>query len=298
MKKILAMLLCLTLVLSLAACGTETPAPTEETQVDTEIDEVTAPTEPPYVFEPVVLVDNETVTLTIADYTPGMDNDCMDIQVQNKTDKNLYVNFKDPSINGLMYPGASFSLLVAPKETLQEYCFLPWEDLQAMGIPSVTQFEFTVNVLDGENYAEDPLYTDTFTIYPYGEDKAEDWNFAAAQSDIVVVDNESCAIIILGAQPGYPDGYQVKLYLQNKTDMTLSFTAEDAKLNGKDCDPLWIIEVAPGKQAVSTVTWEASTLEKADISTVEKILLELRVSDADNWRASAIAEAEIEFSPF
>lgn len=293
MRKIIAILLCFVLVLSFAACGSTEEAPT--TQPTTE--PTTQPTEPPYVFDPVVLVDNEDICLTVTDYTPGMDNDCLSLEFQNKTDKKLQVSFKNTSINGLMFPVA-FSAFAAPKETITDTCFLSWEELQVTGIPSVSQFEFTVCVLDADNYAEDPLLEDTFCVYPYGEDKAVDFVRESTQNEITVVDNDSCTIIIMKTYPGENDDYKLTLYLQNKTDLTLSFTAEDAKLNGVDCDPLWILNVAPGKQAISVVTWETAALEKAGITTVENILLELRVSDADDWRANAIFTDEIEFKPF
>ena len=83
MKRIFAMLLALSLLLSFAACGKEDPVPTiaptappatnaPETQEPAETEEPTAapteaPTEAPQV-ENLVLVDNENLTFTVTKF--------------------------------------------------------------------------------------------------------------------------------------------------------------------------------------------------------------------------------------
>lgn len=294
MKKLLALTLCLGLILSLAACGQADPAATEETVMNT----IPEPTIEIVAFEPIVLVDNEILSLTIVDHANGEDNNVTTIRFENKSDKTLSLNLQDLSVNDLMFPNAGIIQTLAPQESNEDVIFLTWDELLAKGIQEVTALEFKICAYDADNYAEDALFEDIFSFYPNGEEAVTEYVRPTTDNEFVVTGGDDYSMIILATGTDEEGNFFATVYLENNTETNLSFTVEEGKINGSDCDPFWIYNVSAGKKAITSIIWEASALEKVGASTVTTVSLELRASDADNWRASAIWEGSIEFNPF
>ena len=289
LKKLSCLLLALALLLSFAACGSKEPAATEPTAVPESL-----PTEAPYIFDIVELVNNENIIFTVTDYIPGEVEETLLITAHNLMDTELTLSIQNLSVNDVMYPDLEFSLLLPSEDAVAETFAISWNELQKMGITKVTKLEFTLYVTDAEDFSADPVLDQVLTLYPYGEEAVESYARPEYYEETVAADNDNCTIIVLNCGSADDGGYQALVYLQNKTDKTLSFFVDNAKLSGKDCDPLWSVDVAPGKHAVSVIHWEEGDLGRAGVTAVNSILLELRVIDADNWLSSPILKTDVE----
>ena len=124
----------------------------------------------------------------------------------------------------------------------------------------------TLNVYNDDDYTEAPLMHEPFTVYPLAKassadtasgdgtsadrapageapegastagevpaDAATPFVREPAESDLILVDNADCQIVVTGFDPDNSWGYAVKLYLRNKTDQDLIFSADNTSVNG------------------------------------------------------------------
>ena len=210
------------------------------------------------------------------------------VYIENRTDKNLMFSFEKVSVNGVMCDPFWAEVVTAGKKG---NCEIIWmrDALEERQIEEVTQVDFTLNVYNDDDYAEAPLMHDPFTVSPLGEDGAEGTDKQSApparkpdETDIVLIDNDDCAIIVTGFDPENSWGYAVRLYLRNKTEEDLIFSTENTSVNGIMCEPFWAEIVTAGHSAFSTILWDNAALQENEIAEVNEISLPMRVySDKD-----------------
>ena len=114
---------------------------------------------------------------------------------------------------------------------------------------------------------------------------------------MVLVDNDLFSLIVIGCDPEGFWGYTVKLYLVNKADVPLSFSADDVSVNGLICDPYWGDTVPTGKVAFSDMDWSPSSFEDLEITDVEDIAFTLTVYNADDFWADDLYEGTLTLHP-
>ena len=119
----------------------------------------------------------------------------------------------------------------------------------------------------------------------------------ASFAEMVLVDNDDLIFKITGIDENGLMGYTLKVFLENKTDKELMFTAEDASVNGFMCDPFWAETVAAGKKSNTTISWFESEFEANGIETVEEIVFTLRAYDNADWLADDILNQEFTLNP-
>ena len=210
------------------------------------------------------------------------------VYIENRTDKNLMFSFEKVAVNGVMCDPFWAEVVTAGKKG---NCEIIWmrDSLEERQIDEVSQVDFTLNVYNDDDYTEAPLIHEPFTVYPLAEngDEGSDKKSVSsarqpAETDIVLIDNDDCAIIVTGYDPENSWGYAVHLYLRNKTEEDLVFSTENTSVNGIMCEPFWAEIVTAGHSAISTILWDTTALQKNDITEVNEISLPMRVySDKD-----------------
>lgn len=324
MKKAIALLLAALLALSLAACATEksgknppqtsgvkesrepgqatkestpTEAQTESEQAQTE----TAPakTEPPEDFAEVTVIDTDDCLLRITEIdAESLWGYTLKIYLENRTsDKTLMFATSDGAVNGVAWD-PYFAAEVAPgKKGNQELFFLN-EKLEAL-LPEFTDIELAFRVYDSDDLFADDLADETVHIYPLGEENASVYVREPQPTDTVLVDNDQFTVIVTGYEKGNGSvwGYAAELWIVNKTDMSLTFANDEVSVNGFMCDPFWAVSVAPGKSALSTMSWTDDSLEENGITEVQEIEMLFRVYDSENWSAGTIFEETVTLKP-
>lgn len=179
-KKMIAMSAALVLTLSLAACGkaeSETTIPSGSTapSATTQPSETTRPTETTVpetsgesevAFEELVLVDNDTCTFKVV----GIEEDGLfgygiKVFLENKTEKNLMFSTTDVSVNGFMVDPL-WAATVAPGKKANETVTFLSSDFETNGIETVEEITLTLRVYDNDNWNEEDLVKETFTIHP------------------------------------------------------------------------------------------------------------------------------------
>lgn len=310
MKRIFTLLLCAAMLITFAACGKEAeptaPAVTV-TPTDTPTDAPTqaptqAPTDAP-TFPPeltiIQLVDNEDVAVHIT----GIDhNEHMGMQLQmqceNRTDRALLFSWDMVSVCGYMYDPV-WSEEVGAGKTVNSIVYLDTYELEKMGIASVDEITFTLNIVDSENWMEAALVQNVFTVYPTGlnADTVQLPQREAADSQAVIADNEDLRFVIEWVDTEDADECTVYVYLENKSVKDLMYLWDTVTVNGQTVDSFWSTFVAAGKRACSQITFYRADLEAKGITDISEIGFTLLVSDYDDWEADYLLEQTYTYKP-
>ena len=254
-------------------------------------------TKPQAVFEETVLVDDENCTFKIT----AIEEDAslgytLKASLENKTDLELMFTLDGVSVNGFMCD-PFWAVTVTPGMKANEEISFSDSDLQRNGISEVTDITFTLKIYDNNDWTADHLVKEVFTIHPLGEEAVKPFLRESQNGEMVLFEDENCAIIVTGYDPDSTWGYTVNVYLENKTDKNLMFSVDGAAVNGFMCDPFWAADVAPGKRSNTGISWSLSDFEANGITQVESITLPIRVYDADDWMAEDILNETFTLNP-
>ena len=318
MKKLTALLLALVLLLSLAACGaknTEEPVtkePAESTQpetqsesdavglpevnkqkpvVDAEVEEEATTAAMELAEGETIVCDSDTLGLKITGCEQTADGDFMlYLSIVNKTDRNVTLNVDDVVVNG-WYCDPYFSETLDPGESIDGTMFWYESMLDEYDIENVTQISFDYEMYDVDNYDLDSYAVGRFVYQPLGADAVQIAPWEPDEDDIVVFENDKCAMVITDVDDEGTWGYELTACLINKTDYELMFSIDDARVNGADLDPFWAWSVPPQARSVTDISWYPDDLTNAGITSVTEIELDMVVYNNDDWsEADILAE--------
>ena len=226
-----------------------------------------------------VLVDREDLYFAIRDVKEdSVLGYSWQVYVENRTAKNLMFSFEKVAVNGVMCDPYWAEVIAAGKKGNCEIIWLQ-DSLTQRQIADIRKVEFTLNIYNDDDYTEAPLMHDPFTVYPSGQDTPSftpDRRTPAA-SDHVLVDNDNCTVTVTGFDPGNSWGYVMHLYIVNKTDQDLVFSAQNTSLNDTTCDTYWAEIVTAGNAAYSAVLWDKGLLAENAITEVREIAFPLFV---------------------
>lgn len=240
-------------------------------------------------FQSQVLMDTEQLYLAVTDIRETTAEGCvMDLEIRNQTDSNLLFSMGKAAVNGCMC-NPYFDESIAAGQTLTAQAVFDADTLAGYGITKTTVIEFHVSVRD-EDSTEECLIEETFTLYPRGKAHKHYQTRKPQKTDRVLMDNDTCSIILTAVHDDSFWGYDLGIYLVNKTDRTLLFTADEAFLNQVACDPYWTTTVLPGKCSNTTMYWFDHDLEDAGITQVNEISMLVNVSDLADWIKPILSE--------
>ncbi len=312
MKKILAIILTLALMLPLSACGIVTidnedetttvekgDTDKDDTEEQTPEDETTKETEAEIVaFEEITVVDNDECTVKIT----GIDEDnfwgyTLKVYLENKsTDKTYMFSVDNAAVNGVQ-TDPFFAVEVAPGKKANEDMSFTDTTLEELGIKEFTDIEVSFRVYDSEDWLAEPVAVETIHVYPYGEDKATKFVREAQSTDNVIVDNDYVTAIVTEIDEEGFYGYTVNLFLVNKTDKEIMFGVENVSVNGFMLDPFWATSVTGGKCAFSSISWFETDFEDNGITEVEEIEMQFSAYDSEDWETEDYVNETIKLNP-
>lgn len=300
MKRIIAILCSLILLLSMVACRAPTPNSTDTVENSDEITPTVVAESPAQeiTFSEVVAVDNEHCTIKITGIDPdGLFGYTLKAYMENKTsDQTLMFSVNSASVNGVMSDPLFAAEIAAGKKSNEEITFMR-DSVEANGITDFTDIELNFRVFDSNDWAADAVAEETVHIYPYGEEKATVFTREAQSSDTILVDNEYATVIVTGYAIDDIWGYTANLYIINKTDTAVTVSVDEVSVNGFMADPFYADSVDGGKCAFSSISWADSTFEENGITEVETIEFVLRIYDSNDWMADAFVNELITLNP-
>lgn len=309
MKKIASMFLAFAMMLSLVACGggeQQSNASENSGKIDTSATESTGSESKDsennqveeLTFEEITVVDNDQCLIKITGIDPdNMWGYTLKAYVENKSsDKTYMFSVTNAAVNGVQTEPGFATEIAAGKKSNEEISFSD-NDLSSHGVGNFTDIELSFKVYDSNDWSADAVAKETVHVYPYGEDKVTKFVREAQSSDTVVVDNEKVSVIVTDYDEDGFWGYTVNLFLVNKTDKELTYSVDEASVNGFMADPFWATSVGAGKVAFASMSWSDSDFEDNDITTVEEIEMKFKIYDSEDWSADAIFNEVVTLNP-
>lgn len=308
MKKFAALLISLSFLLSLVACGGEPAADDSTAASEPASSSVPAESEIPTTaeteaeekisLEEITVIDNEQCLVKITGIDPdGMWGYSLNAYFENRSADQTYMFAVDSAaVNGVQ-TDPFFAAEVAAGKKSNEVISFSDSTLSENGIDSFSDIELSFRVYDSEDWSADDVVTETVHVYPYGEENATLFVREPQDSDTVIVDNDDCTVIVTGYMEDEIWGYTMNLYLVNKTDRNLMFSVDNASVNGFMSDPFWATSVIPGKVQFARMAWSNDELAANDITVVEELEMEFSISDADDWSADDLFHETITLNP-
>lgn len=305
MKRLLGLILSLTLLLNLAACGEKTEptdAATEATLGQTEAPATDAPTEAPtepvdYSAESRTLMDDENGVFTITGF---QDNEHLGLEMhvycENKTDRTMIFSLDGVSVCGVMYDPFWAEEVAAGKKGNFVVYFDTFE-LEELGIPSVDEISFRLSVIDSENWMDEPFLDETFTVYPTGltAETVTYPEYRHKNGETVIVDNDQLLFIVEKVADSGDDFYTLNCYIANRTGSDLLVSWDGVSVNGFMVDPYWAAAVGAGKQLYAEISFLTSDLMAQGIENVTDIEFTLSAVDYDSFET--VLEETCSFQP-
>ena len=241
-------------------------------------------------FTAETLLDNEQLRVTAVSVTESDPEGCVvTLEMENRTELALVAEINSASVDGCMFnPGLSEP--ISPKEVITTQVTFPKTDLDGYGITASTQIEINCYVYDEDTFEEVSINED-FVLYPRGKQVARYQTRKDKDTDVVLMDNEYCKIILTATNPDSFWGYDQSVFVLNKTDKALVFTTQEAFLNEVACDPFWTHTIPAGKCSNTTMYWFENNLKSAGIEQVNEITLLLSVVNLSNWQDAIATEA-------
>lgn len=104
--------------------------------------------------------------------------------------------------------------------------------------------------------------------------------------ELVVVDDERCCFKLTGVKE---TEYELSLnaYIENRSDKNLSFTWDDAVVNGYALDLFWSQDVRAGKKANVSIPFNKAELDALGLEWLDEIRFTLRADDYDDFWADS-----------
>lgn len=312
MKRFFALLLCLALCAGFAACGSA-PAPTEAPPAPTAAPAVPGETEAPRedgapkVDESLTqelplnqaLYSDEACSFSV---TEAEYNEHLGLRVhvlcENNSDRPLMFTWNNTSVCGFMYD-PYWAEEVAAGKKVNSIIDLDTYALEQLGIEAVEEISFTLTVVDSEEFLDEPLVNQNFSIYPTGKEPGQ-VVYPAYQhqnGETVIVENDTATFIIESVEDEVSEYYTLNCYIANHTDRNLLFTWDAVSVNGYMVDPFWAASVSAGKQLVTQVNFFRTDLEDQGIEEVQNIEFTLLAMDNDNWDADYLLSETCAYNP-
>ena len=307
MKKLLALILAIFMLLSLMACDIETQpdnndndSSQNQTNNNTESNDQNNKNEnkDEITFSGIVAVDNTECIIKITEIDPdNLWGYTLKVQLENKSaDKTYMFSVESAAINGVQCDPFFATEIAAGKKSNKEINFTNSE-LEENGIKDYTDIELTFRVYDSNDWMADDVAKKTIHVYPFGEDKAVKYVRTPQATDNIIVDNEYVTVVVTGYEDDPIWGYTAKLFLLNKTDKNVMFSVDEASVNGYMTNPFFAKSVSAGKCAFSSMSWSDTDLEENGITVIEEIEFNIRAYDEDNWLDDDLANKTVTLTP-
>lgn len=289
MKKWLAILLALVMLLAVVACSAGSSNEKEEKEGNGNDNA------PDITFTEQVVIDNEMCTIKITDIDPDdVFGYALKVYLENKTDKKLMFAVEEASINGVEADPYFASEVEAGKK---ENTSVDFSDELDETIGYYSDIYMSFRVYDSEDWEADDVANVSVHVYPYGEDKAVVYERESKDSDIVLMDNEYVSVIVTGYEVDEIWGYTVNYYLVNKTDKELMIATEDESVNGYMMEAYYATSLPAGFKAFSRMYWDEETFAENGVTDVEEIEYNLHIYYVDEFDGDYLAEESVMLNP-
>ena len=201
------------------------------------------------------------------------------VLVENNSDKNITVQARNCSINGLMVEPMFSCDVAAGKKANDSITFMS-SDLETANITVIKDIEFFLHIFDADSWdaiADSPVITLTTSA---------DLSYEQVFNTDGFVAYEDGGIKIIVQKLNSTDsfwGSDVYIYAENNTESNITIQSRDVSINGFMVDPIFSCDIAAGKKAYDTITFFESDLEENGIKDITELELKFHIFNSDSW---------------
>lgn len=267
MKRFLAIFMAVLMLAMLCACsGDKAEQTTSSTTEEKQDEQIELGESGERILEGTgTLYEDEALSLTLRKAEIDSLSDYnWSVTLVNRSDEDLIFTVDNVYVNNVLFD-PNWAVKVEVGDSLDDNLIWSSPEMTARDITEVTRVDLTLRVTSesGKEYARVDL-----TNYPSGRSADFTRSRSAQTTDITVLDNESYQVLIVGDDADNRWGFALELYLDNRTEKTVVFSAENVTVNGAASDPQWRCELPAGKRAYSEAVWFDADLNDEDVSTI------------------------------
>ena len=219
----------------------------------------------PYTLKSYIAIDKDTYSITVdsMEWEEKFDREYLNLTLENKsTDKKYGFRAELHFINGVQVDGSMLEFLDPGKKLKKKWLM---EYLKEYIDIDITDLEIEFHIYEMDDNTNPEVYTETVHIYPYGEENATKYVYEPKDTDQVLLDNEYCTIICIGAGDRYGIDYALKLYFVNKTDKEMAFDIDDVYVNDAMIHPVFPLTIRPQRNTFDLMMWSNSSLKEQGV---------------------------------
>lgn len=309
MRKVLALILSLTIALALVGCVDSSNGEIQSGQVDTDLsdnasvsddtnsndeDLTDASTTEQVVeklevaIEETVLVDESGIKITAKSLDlNGFLGPEVKLLIENNSGQDLTFQCRNSSVNGYMAE-PMMSVDVSNGKKANDSLVFTNSDLESCGIETIADMEFSFHIFSTESW---DTYLDT-PLIKLKTSAADTYTYAFDDSGSVAYEANGIKIVVKGLSDNDSFlGPSIIVYIENTSNNNITVQARKVSVNGFMIDPIFSSDVVAGKRAIDSITFMTSDLEDNDISVIETVELSFHIFDIESW--DTIVDTEI-----
>lgn len=301
MKKIIALLLAVTMLACLTAClsGTSDPTGNVQThnpQAPVENEDPTGsagqshnnsnPADSQPVGEKVkttveetVLVDSNGVKITATGFSDdGIFGPELKLLVENNTSKNITVQSSYCVVNGYMVE-SSMSIDVVAGKKANSSLSLMQSNISLCGIEKVAEITFELHYFDSDTW-EDIADCGEFTVTT---SEYDDYTQVYDDSGFLAFEANGVKMVAKGVIDDGLFGPELVFYIENNTENYITISARDLSVNGFMVESSFYAELLPGTKSFDSIVFMSSSLQENSIESINNVEFYISVYDTNTW---------------
>jgi len=198
----------------------------------------------------------------------------LNLKITNNSGRDITVQTRNEAINGLMISGIISSNVLNGKSTYDEVSFLKSE-MSKSDIFQIGTIDFDFHIFDSDTW--ESIMDDTHVSIEIDESVNQYVNSAGN----VLYNYDGIKIVLKGLSDSN-NGYSkdIIVYMENNSDRALCVQTRDCSVNDIMISPIFSHDILPGYKAFTEISFDNSSLEKAKISSINKVELKFNVF---NW---------------
>lgn len=264
MKKLLAIFMVLTLLLSLVACSGNT--------VDSDDDEEEQEAKKITIDETVICDQNGIkVTVTKLSFKEGKSKATLEFEIENTGDSTVAVSSDFICFNDICMQDSMWSEVEGGETVTEEVVFTELDEIDLSVIQTIY---LQVHASDPESY--DLLFTSSpVTLETSAAD--DDYEQTFDDDGRILYESDKFRIILRGTS----EGEYASIFIENNTEQTWAIYTSDVTINNGDGDNFFYTTLPAGKKSYGFLHFYANTDEE-ETPAIETVTFKFVFSNQDN----------------
>ncbi|MDD4112897.1 MAG: hypothetical protein PHC56_07695 [Herbinix sp.] len=229
--------------------------------------------------EQVIYEGNDIIVTATGFDSNDLFGPSISVLIENNSDKNITVQSRNSSVNGLMID-TMFSADVSAGKKANDAITFSSSELEVSGITTIKDIELSLHIIETESW-DTIIDTDTRVL-----NTTADASFVQEYdtSGSVVYDSDDIKIFVkkLNSSESFW-GSDLYLFIENNRPEDITVQARDVSINGFMVDPIFSSDISAGKKAFDTITFMESDLTENNITDITDIELKFHIINLNTW---------------